>query len=236
MVVVPEQFNGLKKLIALLVLVISLVLLLMALPRFRSALNYLSVDVALEKISNQQELDLNKVEQLISTTRSSIELHDSPRFWEGMSELLLYQAQKADVDAESKESLIKQAKSSVERSLLQSPANAYLWYRLAVINVLLRQPDENIVPLLIMSMITGPKESGIVNQRLSLSLDYLAAFEAEDLDLIEDQVITAWTLSPTDFIHSIAEDQRYMDIIRQILSENDAELLNDMEQAREKTH
>ncbi|MDO9106953.1 MAG: hypothetical protein Q7U57_18575 [Methylovulum sp.] len=208
----------------------------MALPRVRAALNYLPVDYAIDKINNKDSLDNEKLAQLIDTAQASISLDDNPQYWEGLSTLFLYRAQKDDLFQEASVKSLKLAKHSMEQSLSRSPANAYLWYRLSVVHTLLQLPAEQMVKMLTMSIMTGPNEPEILMQRLSLCLMFFDLFEQEDIDLLRSQILTAWSLSPADFLGDVANDEEQMSIIRLLLADNHAAVLEEMDEALEKTH
>ena len=236
MITNPEETVVLKKIFASLVLLVSMALFFMALPRVRAAFNYFPVDSALDRINHSESLDDEKLTQLIETAQASISLYDNPHYWEGLSVLFLYQAQKQGLSQEAGVKSIKLAKNSLEQALSSSPANAYLWYRLSVTHVLLRSPPEQTIKLLIMSIMTGPNEPEILIQRLNLCLLFFASFKEDDIDLLRSQTLTAWTLSPTDFLSTVASDEQRISIIRQLLADNHVAVLDEMEEALEKNH
>lgn len=234
--VITEKAVVFDKLIASLILLVSVALFFVALPRARAALSYLSVDYVIEKINNKESLGDEDIVQAIEAAKASISVYDNPHYWEGLSVLFLYQLQKDDLSQEASVELLKQAKDSLEQSLLRSPANSYLWYRLAVVHILLDLPPERTVKMLIMSMTTGPNETGILMQRLGLCMNLFSSFGKDDIDLLRSQILTAWSLSPADFLKDVANDQRQMNIVRLLLVDNYATVLEEIEEAFEKTY
>jgi len=236
MIIIPEKFIVLNKSFALLILLISVALFFVALPRVRAALNYFPVDFVIDSINSKESLDDEKLGQSIETAQASISLDDNPHYWEGLSMLFLYQSQKEDLSEEARVKSLKLAKNSMEQSLSRSPANAYLWYRLSVVDVLLQLPPEQTVKMLIMSIMAGPNEPEILMQRLGLCLMFFDLLKQDDIDLLRNQILTAWSLSSADFLSDVANNEEQMSIIRLLLVDNHASVLKEMDEALEKIH
>jgi len=236
MTAIPEKFIVLNKSFALLILLVSVALFFVALPRVRAALNYFPVDFVIDRINSKESLDDEKLDQAIETAQATISLDDNPHYREGLNVLFLYQAQKEDLSEEARVNSLKLAKNSMEQSLSRSPANAYLWYRLSVVDVLLQLPPEQTVKMLIMSIMTGPNEPEILMQRLGFCLMFFDLFKQDDIDLLRSQILTAWSLSPADFLSDIANNEEQMSIIRLLLADNHAVVLKEMDEALEKIH
>ena len=235
MIASAEKSRVIKKAFALLILLVGIALFFLALPRVRAAFNYLPVDVAIEKINNKENLDDDKLAELIETAQTSLSLDDNAHYWEGLSGLFLYQAQKEDRSKEANINWLKQAKYSIEQSLARSPANADSWYRLSVVHFLLDLPPEQMVKMLVMSIITDPNATGILMQRLNLCLQFFYLFEDDDNDLLRTQVLTAWSASSVDFLSTVANAQN-MSIIWLLLADKDSSILKEMVEALEKNN
>ena len=235
MIAIEEKSMVIKKAFALLVLLVGIALFFLALPRVRAAFNYLPVDAVIEKINNRESLDDEKFAELIEIAQTSISIDDNPHYWEGLSGLFLYQAQKDDLSKEAGINWLKQAKHSIEQSLARSPANADLWYSLSVVYFLLDLPPEQMVKMLVMSIITDPNATGILMQRLNLCLQYFYLFEDDDIDLLRAQVLTAWSVSSVDFLSTVANAQN-MSIIWLLLADKDSSVLKEMVETLEKNH
>lgn len=221
-----------KKLLPFIILLLSIALLCMALPRVRASLNNVPVDFAIDKLNNNKAISNIQLTQLISTTQTSIALHDSPHYWEDLSALFFYQAQQKNLSTP----ILKQAQHSMEQALLRAPANAYLWYRLAVIDILLQQPTEKTAKKLMMSIMVGPNESKYLIPRLSFCLMLFPSLTENELDSIISQILIAWSLSPVDFLRTCASNQAYMNIITNLLKDQHPTVLNEIVAALEKPH
>lgn len=204
----------------------------MALPRVRASLNHVPVDSAIDKLNNNKTLSDAKLAELIATAQTSIELHDNPRYWEDLSALFFYRAQQQGLSATA----LKQARHSMEQSLLRAPANAYLWYRLATVDILMQQPADKTAKKLMMSIMVGPNESRYLIPRLSFCLMLFSAFTEHDFDGIRSQVLTAWSLSPPLFLKQIAVNHQYMKTITLLLKDQHPAVLNEIVVALEKSH
>ena len=236
MIVIPDKSVVIKKAFVVLVLLTSVALFFLALPRVRAAFNYIPVDVAIEKINNKENLDDDKFAELIEIAQTSISLDDNPHYWQGLSRLFQYQGQKNQPLQEISTDWLKQEQYAIEQSLVRSPANSDLWYRLSVIHFLLHLPPEQIVKMLIMSITTDPNNTGILMQRLSLCLTLSQMFEDGDVDLLRSQILTAWSVSPVDFLSTVANVEDNISIIWQLLADKDSSILKEMVEALEKNN
>lgn len=221
-----------KKLPAFVILLLSITLFFMALPRVRASLNHIPVDSAIDKLNNNKTLSDSKLAQLIATAQTSIELHDNPRYWQDLSALFFYQAQQQGLS----NTALKQAQHSMEQSLLRAPANAYLWYRLATIDILMQQSADKAAKKFMMSIMVGPNESRYLIPRLSFCLMLFSAFTEHDFDGIRSQVLAAWALSPSEFLKTCAMNHEYMKSITLLLKDQHPAVLNEIVVALEKHH
>jgi hypothetical protein len=73
-------------------------------------------------------------------------------------------------------------------------------------------------------------------QRLGFCLMFFDLFKQDDIDLLRSQILTAWSLSPADFLSDIANNEEQMSIIRLLLADNHAVVLKEMDEALEKIH
>ena len=225
-----------QKIITGLVLLFSVSLLAMAWPRCRAAFDFLPAKYALEKINKNTELDEEEIAIALEQTEQSAEIFADPRYSEGMSQLLLLDAQKNEsLDSAANDSLAL-AKKSAEHALSLAPANALLWYRLAVINSLLNSSPEDVKKALLMSIMTGPNEMGIMLPRLHMSLMLFSLLENDDKEQIINQIITVWSLAPADFLLIVADNTNMMESTKTLLTPHHTTELSEMEQALEERH
>ena len=219
---------------AVLVLLLGIVLLLTAWPRVIGSINHLPVELAINDLNNQKDLDAQKVDNLITTAQQSIALYDHPRYWADLSRLLLFQAEKT-TSLELRQSLLKQSQYSIEQSLARSPANSFLWFQLARLDVLLNSVSDKTVKALNLSIMTGPYELGHLLPRLQLCLGLLYKFDVKDHFLLQSQILIAWQKAPALF-KEVAIKNNNMNKIRFLLQNKSADVLAVMETKIEKAH
>lgn len=226
-----------EKLIALAVLLVSAAVLSLALPRVRAALNHLAVGSAIDSINKKETIDSDKLDELIETAKTSLSLQDDPHYWHDLSTLQMYQWQNSpDLQKSDKKKLLTVAKRTIEQSLAGSPANAFQWFRLAVIDFILGSSKEQSAKALLMSIMTGPNEAGILLSRINLGLMLTPFLSADETDLLAEQIATAWSWSPVEFVNTVVTDPIQMDKIRLLLEDNYASVLQEMEETYETPH
>ncbi|WAK01571.1 hypothetical protein [Methylobacter sp. YRD-M1] len=206
-----------------------------ALPRFKAALNHIPVETGIDKIARHRPLTEAEASRLIETSKKSIALFDHPDYWQNLSELFYYQAQKQGFYSDAGQALLKQSADSARRSLHRSPANSQLWYKLATIDVLLHEQPDKIQKELLMSIRTGPHETAVLTPRLRLCLSVLPAFSQDDRDVLSSQLVDAWNLSHKRFIKAF-DSTLYMDTISALLTNSHPLVLKEMVAEFETTH
>lgn len=220
----------------LLALFLGVVLVWASLPRFRAAFNHLPVDVAINHLHDGKNLPSKKLASLIETSQATIELHAHPRYWSDISQLLFFQAEKNKYLKLKKRALLKKAEYSAKKSLAWSPANSWLWYRLANIHFLSAPVSEKTAEALNLSIMTGPYELGHLFPRLALCLQLFPRFDEQDRFLLRSQVLIAWKKAPQLFIDKLTSGNDYMDKIRLLLHNQHDDVLAVIETEIENAH
>jgi hypothetical protein len=229
----PASFDYL---IVSLILSLSIALFCLALPRLRASFNHLPVDAAISKLDKKQILNHKELTALIVIAKKSIELHENPKYWADLSTLQLYQAQTQGLLRPASLALLQQTQYSIEQSLIRSPANSLLWYKLAAISSLLHAPTEKTTKALLLSVMTGPYELGHLLPRLNLCLLLFSNFNHNDKDLLRSQVLIAWEASNELFLHTTLSNDKNRDKVRLLLKDGYPYILSAMVKAVEKTH
>lgn len=222
----------LEKSFALLILIVSLWVFNASLMRVRAALNHIPVDAAIDKINARKKLDAPQLAHLIDIANTSIKLDNNPHYQEDLSNLLFYQAQTQGLATDT----LEKTEHAIKQALVLSPANAYLWYRLATVQLLLQQPPEKIANALRMSIMTGSSEAGFLIARLGLALMVSSAFSEEDVDLLRLQIINAWKLQPKVFLATCVYNKAQLQTITRLLENKHSSVLHDIRSAFEKTN
>jgi hypothetical protein len=225
-----------EKCFAVVILLVSISVFIAALTGVRAALNHVPVDLAIDKINAKKKIDLSQLSHLIDIAKVSISLNDNPHYLEDLSTLLFYQAQIQGISNKVGIDTLKQTEQTMEHALSQSPANAYLWYRLATLQLLLQQPFEKVRKTLLMSIMTGPSEASYLISRLNLCLVVFSSFSKDDATLLQAQVISAWTLKPNVFLATCVYNNERLSLITRLLENKHPSILNDIRSAFEKNH
>ncbi len=222
-----------EKSFALLILLVSVGVFSASLMRVRAALNNVPVDFAIDKINTKKKLDVRQLQHLIDIANASIHIdNNNPHYREDLSDLLFYQAKTQGFSVD----VLKKTEQAITTALNLSPANAYLWYRLATVQLLSQQAPEKVAESLRLSMMTGPSEAGFLIARLSLGLMVFSSLSGEDLDLLRLQVLSAWKLEPKIFLATCVYNKQRLQIISTLLENKHPFVLHDIRSAFEKTN
>lgn len=225
-----------KKCTALVILLISISMLVITFAQLKASLNYIPVNFAIDILNNKKQADTAQLKNLLAITKLSINLDNNPRYWQSLSELLVYQALAQGLfNNEAIESL-KQAEQDIKYGLSLAPANAFLWYRLAVVQSLLYRPSKKIVNSLLLSIMTGPNEVGYLIPRLNLSLMLFSSFSKDDLDFLRTQIINAFELSPENFLNTCVYNKERLNLITTLLNNKHPAIIYTIRLSFEKTH
>jgi hypothetical protein len=226
----------LQKSFAFLVFLVSSMLFFAALSQVMATLNNVPVNFGINSINFKEKIDDEPLNQLIGLSRNSIHLKDNPRYSEELSKLLFYQVLKQGLFNKKGIPVLKEAKQSAEHALSKAPANAYLWYQLATINLLLGESRELIARQLLFSIMTGPNEASFLIPRLNLCLLIFPTFDRDDHDILRTQVLKAWTLSPGLFLSLCAYNKDRITLISLLLKDKNPDELNKIILNFEKSH
>jgi hypothetical protein len=222
-----------EKSFALFVLIVSLAVLGNALRQVRAALNHIPVDFAIDKINARKKLDAPQLAHLIDIAKTSVDLDNSnPHYQEDLSNLLFYKVQTQGLSPDT----LNKTEQTIKPALSLSPANSYLWYRLATVQLLSQQAPEKIANSLRISIMTGSSEAGFLIARLSLALVIFHSFSENDMDLLRLQVLNAWTLEPKVFLATCVYNKERLQIITTLLENKHPLILHDIRSAFEKTN
>jgi hypothetical protein len=213
---------------ALFILFVSVTLVLVALPRFRAAFNYIPVDTAVQRVHRKGGLAKEKIPELIERGQESIDLFDLAGYWNGISALKFYQAQSEVVSSYLNQESFSYVQNYNKQSLSRSPANSYLWYKQAIVLFKQEKASGEIADALIMSILTGPNESGILIDRLRLCFMVFSEFKGDDRDILVSQVMLAWNAAPNDFLKDLASERKNRIFLVLLLNENHPQILDKM--------
>ncbi len=211
------------------ILLAGISLLILALPRFRASINNIPIDNFFASISDNQRLPkLEQIPKYIELSKDSIAQHETAGYWQDLANLWLHQAQIQGSLGNQSKVPIQNASNAARQSLLLSPANSLLSYRLAVISALEKKPPPEIVDLLLISIMSSPHEPGFMSHRLDFCLMYFSAINNQDYPYLVDQIIIFWQHSQKEFLALLQYRNDYLKTIKILLEDKHPVLLNEL--------
>jgi len=215
-------------LIALLALVTGL-LLVMSWPRLRASVHYLPVDTAMSNYWESRELDDAQVEGLILRAEEAIAIHDHYRYWAGLSELKIISSQSMSKSLWQRRQALESAIETAEEAVRRAPSNPRAWLRIARTKEVLGRPAQQIIPPMVMSILTGRVEPTLMLARLELGLRHLSSMNEANARLLQDQVVLTWSMHQRAMAARIKSGNLNLDVLRGVLDQSQAAIIAEME-------
>jgi len=215
-------------LIALLALVTGL-LLVMSWPRLRASVHYLPVDTAMSNYWESRELDDAQVEGLILRAEEAIAIHDHYRYWAGLSELKIISSQSMSKSLWQRRQALESAIETAEEAVRRAPSNPRAWLRIARTKEVLGRPAQQIIPPMVMSILTGRVEPTLMLARLELGLRHLSSMNEANARLLQDQVVLTWSMHQRAMAARIKSGNLNLDGLRGVLDQSQAAIIAEME-------
>ncbi len=224
------------KLFAIFILVISLAVVAVALPRFRASINQIPVDAAVKQLTKNKTLTDDNLEELIKITKESSAIWDYSKYQNDLRALLTHKAKLKGFFTQEGQLLLKRAQQATEKSLSQSPADAHLWFQLARLKIAQQSDAKEIVSNLRLSMLTGPNELHVIINRLKFSYFYFNHFESNEYDLLSSQTLTVWKVAKRQWSVVLRKQKPFLQISKLILQKQHPEVFEEMVSIVETTH
>lgn len=197
--------NWLKQqwLLAALLALLSLAILVLAVPRFVASLYALYPESVLNQ--TQAHLPAEAYLKSIMALDHALAWDNNPEYWQakGICSLALFNF--PDQSINQQQLLLLDARLAITNGLSGSPIDTYSWFRLAVINKIL---GLQVKELLSLSLYTGHVEPKLVMQRLIEAYPYSAGFSHEEQALWLKQVTLAWQLTPVKLVAFVIENSQ----------------------------
>ena len=209
--------------------VVASLLLVMSWPRLNASLRYLPVDTAISNYWKSHEFDHTQLDGLIARAGESIAIHDHYRYREGLSELQILRSHDMSLSFWERRQALELSILAAIEVVKQAPAKPRTWLRIARAKEFLAYPAEEVIPPLKMSILTGRVEPRLMLTRLELGLRYLPVLDDEDLRLIRDQAMLTWASQKRPMIKRIESGALSLDLLREVLSEHDQDIILEME-------
>ena len=208
-------------------------LLALSWPRLRASIRYLPVDTAMSNYWKTREFDNAQLKGLIERAEEAIALHDHYRYWDGLSELQILSSQDMSQSFWSRREALEKSITAATEVVKRSPSKPRSWLRMARAKEFLAHPDEEFIPALKMSILTGRVEPTLMLTRLELGLRHLPDMDADMHRLLRDQAVLTWTIQQRAMIKRIKSGNLNLDLLREVLSNNNQAIISEIEAAAE---
>lgn len=228
---IPLLTDGLRgRLLAVVVLVASVFVLALSVPRLRASLSVLPADAVQSRYAQTGEFPTASMGYLTDVLVSGIENHDDPAYWAQLGLIHFIRAESASDDqARGKDlALALQATGS---ALARAPVAPDLWLRMAIIRASLEEPSSEVVAAWRLSIDTGRVEPSLAVKRVELGLIYFSALSTEDRLQLLDQARIGWEMKRADLAAMVRSDPRYRIRFRELVKEAAPEMLAGLDQA-----
>jgi len=194
--------------IRFILLLMTIVVISLAYPRFLAAVRYLPVEQALKRYYSEREIPSDRLDVLIRFANEASLIRDNHRYHDGKSQLHLLRAIDPHTPALERRDEYKNAEAAAMESLKRSPAQPFAWLRLANIRWILHDEPENILDAWKMSIFTGRTDFSLYSQRLELGLAYMEYMDVEAINMLRDQLLLAWRLQPGSVVGVLSASDR----------------------------
>ncbi len=161
-------------------------------PRLQASVHYLPVDTAISKYFASREIPSAQLPGLMSRARESISMHDHYRYRDGLSLLHYLRGLDNHTPAWERRPELYRSIEAATEVVRRAPAKPRVWLRIARIRAFLGKPEEEVIPALKMSILTGRVEPTLLLARLELGYGYLPSLDEETVSLLRDQTVLAW--------------------------------------------
>lgn len=217
-----------RRLAALVVLGVGLMVLAMAWPRLQASVHYLPVDSAIKRYYSSGEIPSVQLPALIERTEQSILRYRHYRYLDGLSFLLYLQAADTSNPRDLRWSALKASLQAAEAAVQKAPAKPATWLRIARVRSILGQGDQSVVPPLKMSILSGRVEPRLLMPRIELGLGYLQALDEESLSLLRDQLLLVWQVSPRSLVNALKQERIALEQVEWLLGARGAGMLTEL--------
>jgi hypothetical protein len=175
----------------------GVILVLLAWPVMRSALQAQRADTVVGQLRNARPLSMPNVARAIEALDQAVA--DDPAAGRRLqrAELLINAALTPQLKPtqEQRKAWLLQAKEDLDRGLGEAPARGMDWLRLAIARQAIDGVGRDVVPPLLMSIDVAPMFSPIWEVRLRVILDNWGYFNEEQRAKIQSYVVATWRAS-----------------------------------------
>jgi hypothetical protein len=182
---------------------VSVGLIALEVPRFISCLYALYPETVYQQM--QKDLPRDAYEKSIDNLSKALFWHENASYRQMLG---LYRLQllvlPPIMDAAQQSSMIVEAKHDIELGLQLSPVDPVSWFRLAMVNKMLRATHQDIIDCIRMSLYAGQVEPDLLMSRLAFAYDYYVEFTEELQKDFEKQIRLCWHFRPQELLVFVA--------------------------------
>lgn len=174
--------------------IVSIMLLVMAVPRLLASLYALYPESVLQHTQETDRLPSEQVfQQSSDDLNKALAWFETPKYWENLASLHFLQENSSEISSSESQELLGKSRTETINGLKLSPVDSFAWFRLAIVDKLLGAESESVVDSLRLSIYAGRVVKGLLLPRLTLAFPYLEDVDEEMEALIKDQIRLAWS-------------------------------------------
>lgn len=206
----------------LVVLLLSSILLIsFSLPRLLAGIKMTYPDTVYHQLRVSKTIPNEILVKAIIEAEDALSWENSSFTWS----LIAYYSHKLidshQYSVEENLELASVAKSAYINSLSLSAVEPYVWYRLAIIHLILDKQDSEVVNFLKLSMYSGRVEPNLAVLRLYFLTRYLDSSGDELMSLVKDQVRLVWLFNQQELVNLILTTPALKPVVYDALNSDD---------------
>lgn len=194
---------GYEQMLAAFGVVVCCGVLMLAVPRFIASLYALYPEAALKQ--TQENLPPEVYEKSIAHLSQALAFYQNPDYSQSQALLYLALLNASPLQPpEKRQVLLERAQAAIIQGLKLSPVDSYAWFRLALVEKMLKLSADKIINALRLSFYAGRVEPELLMQRLSFSYSFYNEFNEEMQRLWQKQLTVAWAFHAAELVEFAA--------------------------------
>tara|TARA_R110002072_G_scaffold19100_14_gene71126 strand:- start:3145 stop:3804 length:660 start_codon:yes stop_codon:yes gene_type:complete len=177
-------------------LLVGVLLVAMAWPRFWAGLPLIGHDFTLARVERGYQQDLPVIVKMVEDYKTSLKRRDNPKVASQLARLEYAFAQTRGVPPRLTRALLDDAIAHGNAGLAGQPMQTFNWAELANARAATQGVTESFQKALRLSILAGPHQPALILSRIRLGLQSWPFLTAENKALIKSQVIIAAQLFP----------------------------------------
>jgi len=194
--------------------VLGLFIMLFGLRQTVAALILVPENRTIVALQGLESPDPAALDRLVAAEQTSLHLHETAEGWSNLGLALAVSAGPGDT------ARLAEAKRAVIQSLIDAPANPYVWTRLAVLDQMTGADRTEIRDSWRMSYLTGPNEERLHIPRITIAIGIWPELTGADRANVFTELHATWVIDKSAVV-DLARDSFTTNLIR-------ASLVNDL--------